>query len=186
MKKKILFFLLSASIFSHAQTRVVTVTPGGQQRVVALDTVFMKLGVVDFFRGNPSGRVLVNINGRDVVPIWLTTDTIKIANNTNNYVLPFVYYDSLRTLTNEWYQYEFADYYKEDKAFVYTKLDSANIVVGGVNYREYVESTAKAKYKIGFKNSAGQGRRILQDKNYSSNPIVQYVFIERRRWKKSI
>ena len=185
MKKTVTFILVLFALFGQAQRKVVSITPTGQQKVIDLDTVY-QTRFVNYFVGEETNMALININNpKYVMKIWLDPDTIMAKPNVTSKVL-FVYNDTLGTGTvNTWKLVE------TNSGTIYNptevqlaKTDSSIIVVGGVNYREYIYYTAPMVIMLGQKNSAGIYRKVFYNRNYRLG--IPVVWTEKKRWKKAI
>jgi hypothetical protein len=194
MKKLIFVFfivipMIGVILPTHAQTRVISLTPAGQQRVINLDSMFLKKGTMSFFEGTETGQVLLNADKKSYLKIWIAPDTIQLNNGRIN-SLTFVFQDSLGTLTNDWTAHASSDVPAFGTPMGIFKTDSSQVInIGGEPHRQYILYWAQMKYRLGPRSSAGVQRRLIYNFYYSptnSNWPASIPYQEVRRWLKRL
>lgn len=188
MKKLLIFLILTlGNTQIHAQTKVITLTPAGRQKVIDLDSIYLAKGQVSFFEGTETGAMLMNADKMSALKMWTPPDTIQLNNGRISRIV-FVFQENLGSLANDWTAYLTSDATKSTLG-IYKTDSSQTINIGGVPHRQYIEYWAPMKYKLGAINSAGVKRRVVLNGYYSPNnpswpSLIPYI--ETRRWRKPL
>ncbi len=137
-----------------------------------------KSGLIDLSDGSIATSMLLRntVSGRQV-RMWYGSDSVGLGPNK------YRMYVNLGAFTepNTWEMFDVSGHSENETGVYYSfKIDSADIYIGSVFYRQYIEQKAKMKIYLDVPNSAGAGRRLIY------NDIDNLIWNENKRWKKAL